>query len=351
MEKLFEKCDGIVLKNFHSYWKDPLVNKYLTTSDNSGISPSERFEGFLVLKKATKPLWLSHPFNYNQSKKVLTETQVKEFTSTKSIQVELNRALKGCKKIGYNSRYYSAAGLLGLKKILKGKKLVDATSELEKSREIKTPAEIKCIKKAVLETQKLVEEIKLGNILGEAISEGKTTETDLASIIRYKFEKDGFECAFCIVAFGENTKNLHHTPTDALLKEGPVLIDIGAKYKGYCADISESFWFGKNESAEYASAKRKVSECLLNVEKLLKEGTNSKALWDESVKCIGKMPHSLGHGLGIEEHDLPHGISEKGAYKLKEGMVLAIEPGIYNNKFGIRIEADYLITKKGFEKL
>jgi len=351
MENLFEKCDAIVLKNFHSYWKDPLVNKYITTSDSPSASPSERFEGFLVLRKGKKPLWLSHPFNYAQAKEVISGAQVVEFTSTESIKKILNKELKGCKRIGYNSRYYSVLGLKGLKKILKGKKLVDATVPLEKSREIKTPTEIEYLKKAARETQSAVNENLSGKIMGEIILEGKTSELDLAALIKRKFEKDGFECAFCIVAFGENTKNLHHSPTEKKLSSGPVLLDIGAKYKGYCADISESYWYGEGETKEYSLARKKVTDCISRIEGMLKEGANSTELFKSAEKVVGKLPHSLGHGIGIEEHDLPHGISEKGNYSLKEGMTIAIEPGIYNKQFGIRIESDYLITKKGFEKL
>jgi len=63
------------------------------------------------------------------------------------------------------------------------------------------------------------------------------------------------------------------------------------------------------------------------------------------------MTHGLGHGFGINIHELPN-LKEKSKDILKENMVFTIEPGVYfKNKFGIRIEDDILLAKKGPEIL
>jgi Xaa-Pro aminopeptidase len=126
------------------------------------------------------------------------------------------------------------------------------------------------------------------------------------------------------------------------------MIDAGAKYKGYYADITESYWFGASEPIEFTKTINKINEALARIENKLSEGTSASELW---TACNIKMPHAVGHGIGIEEHDLPGGIGDKSKWKLQSGMVLAIEPAIYTKKFGVRIEFDYLITKNGFEKL
>jgi Xaa-Pro aminopeptidase len=323
----------IILYNFEGYWKHPFVNKFLN---------GNKFEGILIFEKEKKAIWLSHPFNYKQAKKEIKNCLVKELKESC-----LEKYCKNRKKIGYDSRYMSVFQLNNLKKKLKGKKFVDASKEIEMEREIKSKEEIIKISKAIKETKKVIRKFKENKDLKIGIS-----EKEVAEFIEESFRKNGFENAFCIVAFGSNCKNLHHVPTQKKLKEGEeILLDIGCKYKGYCSDISESFWFGKKESKKKEDYERELSfvkNKLKIIENNLKAGIKANELWKLCEDM--SLPHALGHGLGLEEHDFPLGIGEKSEWRLKEGMVLAIEPGLYK-KFGIRVERDYLITKSGFKEL
>ncbi len=336
MEKMFEKVDSVILFNFHSYWKNPLINKYLENALQS-------FEGILIIQKKGKPIFISHPFNFEQAKKQFSKNaKVIKLNTGKMFEQQLKN---NCgKRIGYQSNFTTISQLKMLKNIMKNKKFIDVREEIEKEREIKTKKEIENISKAVKETKKVIERAK------QKLKKG-ISEKEVANFVENEFEKDGFETAFCIIAFGENTKQLHHVPEKRKLKiEEEILFDIGAKYKGYCADISESFWFGKKDGKKYLEYEKeleKVKKALKSVEKKLNANVKASDLWKA---CDLKMPHSLGHGIGLEEHDFPTGIGEKSKWKLKEGMVLAIEPGQYK-KFGIRIERDYLITKTGFKEL
>jgi Xaa-Pro aminopeptidase len=341
---MFEKIDSIIMIN-KKRLLNPFFYKYIKNF-------SEEFEGILIVKKKEN-IFLSHPFNYKQAKKQFKKTKVIKYETQK----EFEKIIKNnCgNKIAYHPEYISVASFKRIKNILKGKKFVDISKEIEKEREIKNKEEIKKISRAVKETKKVIELVKSKkknilkkeNILKKGISEKKVAE-----FIENKFRKDGFENAFCIVAFGNNTKNLHHVPTNKKLKEGEeILLDIGCKYEGYCSDISESFWFGKKQTKKkrnYEKELRFVKNKLKIIENNLKAGKKAKELW-ELCKDMN-LPHSLGHGLGLEEHDFPLGIGRESEWKLKEGMVLAIEPGTYN-KFGIRVERDYLITKSGFKEL
>ncbi len=342
--KLWNKVDSVVLRNFHDYWEDPLVNKFL------GDEASKRFEGILILRKNNKPVWLSHPFNYEQAKKHFKDKAVIEtYQSMKDIQKILNKHTK--KYVGYNPKHQTVTSFKNLSKFLKGKKLIDVEEELRELRETKTPQEVANIAKAAKETRKVLELVK--GWLKKGI-----TERELEEKIKMQLEKDGFDCAFCIVAFGKNTAHIHHSADETKLSTGPIMIDMGAKYKGYCADLTEMYYFGEEkektgenkEYFDYACAKIKVQECMKRIEKLLKPGTKSTELFKET-KTLGEIPHALGHGLGIEVHDVPAGIGSKSSFILKEGMVLAIEPATYNKNFGIRLENNYLITKKGFKRL
>ena len=82
----------------------------------------------------------------------------------------------------------------------------------------------------------------------------------------------------------------------------------------------------------------------------IRAGARSKDIFDIANEIIKKelkqnMVHSLGHGLGIDVHDYPDGMSEKSKWRLEEGMVLTVEPGYYGNRFGIRIEDDVAVSK------
>ncbi len=340
MDKLFQKVTSIIITNYNSYWNNPIVNKYL------GKEAIPNYEGTLILRKKGKPVWISHPFNYNQAKKEFWKKVIVEKYETKEDFEKITKKYCG-KNIGYDSKFTSVSGLRNLKKMLKGKILVAVSKELEKEREIKTQKEIENIKIAVKETKKVITKArkKLKN---------RITEKEIENFVKNEFEKDGFETAFCIVAFGNNAKNLHHVPRNKRLSSGQVLFDIGAKYKGYVSDISESFWFGsvngkeKKKFEEYDKKLFEIKVFLKKVEGKLKEGTKASDLW-KAVEGL-KMPHALGHGIGLEEHDFPSGIGQKSNWELKNGMVLAIELGEYK-KFGIRIEKDYLITKMGFKEL
>ena len=283
----WQTVDSIIITNYQSYWKHPILNKYLQTKQN--IAPSESYEGILILKKDKKNVFISHPFNSNQAKHTFGQITITTYTSKKQLKKILKQ---NCgKRIGFDARHTAVSTLSSLKKLTKAK-FIDVSKKLEQAREIKDGEEIKKIKKAVKETKKTiiktVFELKKGD-----------TEKETYLKIKDEFEKRGMETGFCIVAFGKNTANIHHVPTNKKLeKEMPVMIDCGAKYKGYYADLTTSFWFGAKEPREYTNSKKKIEETLKKIEEKLKEGTKAKALWKET-KQLGRLPHALGHGIGL----------------------------------------------------
>lgn len=339
--KLWEKVDSFFLRNFNEYSKDPLINKYLETNASSS------FEGYLIVRKVGKPIWISHPFNYAQAKQVFSKIAIVLNYQKKEDLQKIFKKYTG-KRIGFNGAFLSHTSHKAFKKLLKGKKLIDVSNELEFEKSIKTKSEIKRIKKAVTVTNDSINFIRTKLTIG-------ITEKEVVNEFKKYFEARGLETAFCIVAFGKNSSNIHYESSNTKLTNGvPILIDVGAKYEGYCSDLSETFWFGKEEGPkfiEFEKEKQKVINAQHSVEKLLTEGTIAKKLYLEATKHVGKLPHAIWHGIGIEVHDSPNGIGDKANWKLESGMVLAIEPAIYNKEFGIRLENNYVITKKGFEKL
>lgn len=143
-----------------------------------------------------------------------------------------------------------------------------------------------------------------------------------------------------IVASGANSAIAHHRPSDKLFK-GFCVIDFGFSYKGYCADMTRTVYLGIpsiDEKAFYEKVLKVQGECLNGVQ----AGVKAMDLHNKAVKIFGEdasnFIHSLGHGIGLEVHELPR-IHAKSEDLIQEFSCLTIEPGLYiNGKHGVRIE-------------
>lgn len=217
--------------------------------------------------------------------------------------------------------------------------------------------------------------------LSDAIEPGRS-EREIANFIEASFQDLGVTPSFStIVAAGKSAATLHHHPSAKKLKASDlVLIDMGAQRDMYCADITRTFPVrgpfpspqrdvyeivlaaqkaaiktvrsGVNIENVHESAARVLTEGLKDLKVL--RGKTSKLLSDKAYRPY--FPHSIGHTLGIDIHDI--GNLRGGSGKLLAGMVITIEPGLYFPKkigrippLGIRIEDDVLVTKRGSEVL
>ena len=207
-------------------------------------------------------------------------------------------------------------------------------------RKIKTQEEIENIKKA----QRLNEKIYL--LATKKIKEG-VTEKQIANFIKIQALKENSEISFePIVGFDYNSGNIHHNPSDKEYKDGDcVLIDMGVKYKDYCSDMTRVI---KSKDKDYKNHYNFLKNLIKNIEgnfsqfKTLEDLDKFARKEYEKLENI-KLPHSLGHGIGIQVHEKPF-FGE--TTKIENGLVFTIEPGIYiPGKYGIRIENIYYIHK------
>lgn len=238
-----------------------------------------------------------------------------------------------------------------LSSLLKGIKLKHKKGILSDIISVKTESEISLIKEAV----RITDECFL-HVLN-FIKEG-TTESDVAAEINYFFNKNGCECAFETIAVSGVKSSMPHGSPESieLTKNSFLTMDFGAKYKGYCADLTRTVVLGEADEEM-----RKVYETVLEANKrgieASKQGQMCKnvdfAARDYiTAKGYGSyFSHSTGHSLGVEIHESPS-VSRVSENILEAGNVITIEPGIYiPNKYGVRIEDTVLITPMGAEVL
>jgi len=213
---------------------------------------------------------------------------------------------------------------------------------------VKDANEIESLKTAVEITDtvftEIIPELKIG-----------ATEKNISAKISYLFKMHGAEgdSYDSIIGSGYLGALPHARPTNKKFEKGDfVVMDFGALYNGYHADMTRTVVIG-----EATARHREVYEIVLNAQlagiKAAKAGITGAAL-DQICRDVivsagygDKFIHSTGHGLGLEVHTYPR-ISAFNNKPLLENYVVTIEPGIYLAGWGgVRIEDDCWIQKDG----
>ena len=161
-----------------------------------------------------------------------------------------------------------------------------------------------------------------------------------------------------IVCFGPNAADQHHEPSDTrTLKAGEcVLIDMGCVWKGYCSDMTRTFYC-KSVDDEQAEIHDLVRTAVEKAEAVIKPGVRFCDIDAQARNLIDEAGYSeywkirLGHFIGQEDHEYGD-VSPINKNVAEPGMIFSIEPGIYiEGKYGVRIEDLVLVTEDGHELL
>ena len=255
-----------------------------------------------------------------------------------------------CENVGFEEEYVTYAKYKDFMHRYKINNLEETEGIIEKQRMIKDPEEIELIEKACKITDDCFNHLK------SFIKIGLTEKQIAKEIDEFFIDNGADDVAFStIVASGKNSSMPHVVPTNKKIEAGdPITIDMGCKYKGYCSDMTRTFFVG-----EIPEEMKKVYDLVLKnqVQTLndMREGYSTKMLAkmvDNDFRLNNyDLIHALGHGVGLDIHESPI-ISTRSENILKENMVVTDEPGIYiAGQFGIRIEDTVLITKGGCEAL
>jgi len=184
------------------------------------------------------------------------------------------------------------------------------------------------------------------------------TEKELAARLEFNMKMEGADdISFeTIVLSGKRASLLHGKPSDKKLENGDLVqFDFGALYRGYHADMSRAFLIGKASEKQKAFYNM-MQKAEMKAIKVLKAGISGN-LPDSAVRnlipdeFIQHYYPGLGHGVGLEIHELPF-LKNTSNFIFKAGMVVTIEPGVYIPGWGgMRIEDTVLVTEDGNEIL
>jgi Xaa-Pro aminopeptidase len=149
-----------------------------------------------------------------------------------------------------------------------------------------------------------------------------------------------------IVASGPNASIPHAVPSDRRIAEGePLKIDIGARVRGYCSDMTRTVCLGEPRDGRLPELHALVLEAQEHVERSVRPGMTGReadGLARDLLERAGyaqAFTHSLGHGIGLEVHEPPWLSQSRGDEPLRSGMVFSVEPGVYLPGWGgVRIE-------------
>lgn len=344
MERLTRLISGFAILGIDALFvSDPVNIRYLT-----GYAAEDAW--LLVTRKKT---FYVTDFRYEeQVKKSLKDINVIVFgPSLYAAIMDLCVSAK-VEILGFeeqNMTFYAASRLKAvLGKLVKFKALSGA---VESFRLIKDPAEIQLIRKAIAVNctgfRYIAKYIKPG-----------VSERFLLHKLQDFARKCGADFSFNpIIASGPNSAYPHARVTDRVLRPmEPLLLDFGLQLEGYKSDLTRMFFLGKmprsflrvlsliKETQKAAFAVIKPGVAAKDVDKAARDVLASSGL--DSL-----FGHSLGHGVGLNIHELPRLSSQSGDV-LIEGMVVTVEPGVYfPGKYGVRQEEMVLVTKNGCEVL
>jgi len=313
-------------------------------------------EGFALIEASGK--------NYLLTDSRYTEQAQKESPAFKILTDEPNKGnarifglkkilAKGkIKKIAFESNDLSYADFKKYSDSFNSVVFLPTENIIEQIRMIKDKEEIIKIKKAAQITTESLKEVF------EMIEPG-VRELDIASELAYTMRKKGAqkESFDIIVVSGERSSLVHGKPSEKKIAEGElIIIDVGANYQNYNSDITRTVIIGKENDKQ-----KEIFSIVLEAQKaaleFLKPGVKCKEVDYVARDIIEKkgygkyFGHGLGHGVGLDIHELPR-VSFSDDKVLLPGMVVTIEPGIYLPEVGgIRIEDSVLITEEGYEIL
>ena len=338
------------------------IKKYIAVLEKTGLdallltSQTNRYyaatydvaEGVAVITRAG--CWYITDSRYLEAaEKHLDGFTLLQNDQTHSFTMLIGQALAaaGAKTLGIEEQYLTLAEYESYRDALDAQ-LVPCQEELTVLRYVKEPWELELLDKA-----QQITDATFTELLG--VIRAGMTEKELAAELIYRLYKLGGEgLAFDpIVVSGPNSSLPHGVPSDRVIQPGDfITMDFGAKYGGYCADMTRTVALGY-ATDEMKTVYNTVLKAQLAGIAVSKAGVLGKTVHETAAQVIreaGYGPyfgHGYGHGVGIEIHESPS-CNQRGEVPMPVGAVCSAEPGIYlPDKFGVRIEDVVVFQAEG----
>ena len=255
------------------------------------------------------------------------------------------------RSLGFQGTVVPYAGYRGLRRRFAGR-LRDLGEALSALRVVKDADELRIMRAAAALADAALDTVVAQGLRGRS-------EADIAWAVEQAVHAAGAEAvAFpTIVAAGPHGALPHAIPGDRVIADGDlVVIDMGARLDGYHSDITRTFGVGRL-GAEQRAVYEIVRTAQLAGLEAVRGGSACRAVDAAARDVIAAagygehFGHGTGHGVGLEIHEGPR-VGRRSRDRLRPGMVVTVEPGIYlEGRFGVRIEDTLVVTGDGCERL
>lgn len=335
------------VKEFQAFLQEKKVDASILVS--IGMEPDPNFfyftgyegAGALIIPKSGRPLLLAPKMEQERARK--SRIKSVKILEKKRLFDSVREHVGRAKKIGMDGSALALNAAKALRKSFRKARTIDVSRKIRELRTIKTMEEISYIRRSCREAD---------SILQQCLKNFREfrTESEAAAFLQHEALKRGLDVPFRpIVASGKHASMPHHAPQSTKLNKGLCVIDFGVKVKGYCSDMTRTIGIGSVPPAQ-----RKKYQKLLGVQQqAMASATDAmkcSLIYDGVIRALGKdapyFTHGLGHGIGVEIHELPN-LTTSSIDRMQKSMAFTVEPGIYYpKKFGIRIEDSVLLATR-----
>lgn len=331
------------IKNIRNYLSEKKLDGIIISNEQnrfyfSGLRSSA---GFLFI--TMNDLYLFTDFRYTElASSEAPGWNIQKITSRLGWLPEIIKKLR-VSNVGFESEFITVNTFNLIKDTINSSDvevtLIPTTDIVLTLRAVKDEEEIKLLRKAIEIGDKAFEYTEKNIEIG-------MTEKEVAWIFEKSVREQNAESISfdTIVASGKNAARPHHATGDSKIEaNSTIIIDCGAKYNGYCSDLTRTIVIGDADE-KIKNIYDIVHMAQLTAIDLVKVGMTGEECDSIARKIISEagygdfFGHSLGHGIGLDVHENPN-VGPRSKFIIQNNMPFTVEPGIYLQGWGgVRIE-------------